>query len=208
MGKLVLIRHGVTQYNLDHRFCGLTDAPLVSEGVDGSKVLAKKLASIRFTAVYSSELIRSYQTAQIVLNENHQSNLNIERDSQLNERDYGALTGKSHQEAKDLLGEEQVQIWRRDWDTCPPGGESLKDVYNRVIPLFKDKILPQLTNPDSAVLIAAHGNSLRALVYYLDQLSIVDLAKLEIVYDKPYIYEFDQNGLHRRVDKIPRSASH
>lgn len=207
MGKLVLVRHGVTQYNLDHRFCGLTDVPLISEGINGTKALALKLVNIHFTAVFSSQLMRAYQTAEIILNENNQPDIDIKQYPQLNERDYGSLTGKSHQEVEALLDGEQVQLWRRGWEDKPPGGESLKDVYNRVMPLFKDKILPQLTNPLSAVLISAHGNSLRALIYYLDQLSLDDLAKLEIVYNEPYIYEFDQNGMHKRVDKIYRQAN-
>lgn len=204
MGKLVLIRHGVTQYNLDHRFCGLTDIPLAPAGIEDSKKLARDLKNFQFTNVFTSTLKRAYQTAEIILNENNQSDLGIVKYSQLNERDYGSLTGKSHREVDELLGKEQVQLWRRGWDIRPPEGESLKDVYNRIIPLFKDKILPQLTSPSSAILISAHGNSLRALIYYLDQLSIEDLAKLEIVYNEPYIYEFDQNGMHKRIDKILR----
>lgn len=206
MGKLYLVRHGKTQYNLDHRFCGLTDAPLVVEGIKNVEEVAKLLQNIKFTAIYSSNMERAYETAKIILTEINQTNIKVNKDPRLNERDYGVLTGKYHQEAEDFLGFEQVQLWRRGWDTRPPEGESLKDVYNRVVPMFKDEILPELIAPESEVLICAHGNCLRALVTYLDQLSLEELAKLEIVYDQVYIYEFDENGLHQSLDDIPRQS--
>lgn len=206
MGKLYLVRHGKTQYNLDHRFCGLTDIPLVLEGIKNAEEIAKLLQNINFTAVYSSNLERAYETAKIILSETNQTDIKVNKDPRLNERDYGVLTGKYHQEAEDFLGSEQVQLWRRGWDTRPPEGESLKDVYNRVVPMFKDKILPQLIVPEFAVLICAHGNCLRALITYLDQLNFEELAKLEIVYDRAYIYEFDENGLHLSLDDIARQS--
>ncbi|EKD23112.1 MAG: 2,3-bisphosphoglycerate-dependent phosphoglycerate mutase [uncultured bacterium] len=206
MGKLYLVRHGKTQYNLDHRFCGLTDVPLVVDGIKNAETIAKLLHDVKFTAVYSSNLERAYETAKIILTETNQTHVKVNKDPRLNERDYGVLTGKYHQEAEDFLGKEQVQLWRRGWDTCPPEGESLKDVYNRAVPMFKDEIFPQLVKPESAVLICAHGNSLRALITYLDQPSLAELAKLEIVYDQAYIYEFDENGLHQSLDEIPRQS--
>lgn len=204
MGKLFLVRHGKTQYNLDHKFCGLTDIDLVSEGVKNTHKLAICFAGVKFTRVYSSNLKRAIQTAQIILDDLHQTDIKIIVDSRLNERDYGELTGKLHSEVEKFLGEEQINLWRRGWDATPPAGESLQDVYNRAIPFFKDEILPFLTKKNENILITAHGNSLRALIIYLDNLNLDQIVHLEIIYDRPYIYEFDENGMHRVIDKIPR----
>lgn len=204
MGKLILIRHGKTQYNLDHRFCGLTDVSLVSDGIENAQALAALLRQYQLTQVYSSSLKRAIETAEIILQKINQSEIKIQPDQRLNERDYGLLTGKFHQEVERFFNKDEVELWRRGWDARPPEGESLADVYNRSIPFFKDKIFPQLLNPQNVVLIVAHGNSLRALISYLDSLDLDQIAKLEIVYDQPYIYEFDQNGLHKKIDKIPR----
>ena len=138
--------------------------------------------------MHTSALIRAQLTGQIILDVLEQDNLETIENQALNERDYGELTGLNKDEARENFGVDQVQIWRRSYDTPPPGGESLKDTYNRVIPYFESEILPLMK--DKNVLISAHGNSLRALVKYLDSISEKDIVKLEIATGEPIFYKF------------------
>ncbi len=138
--------------------------------------------------MHTSGLVRAQLTGKIILDELELGHLETVKNEALNERDYGELTGLNKDEARQSFGVEQVQIWRRSYDVPPPGGESLKDTYNRVIPYFETQIKPSIE--DKNVLISAHGNSLRALVKYLEDISEEDIVKLEIGTGEPIVYKF------------------
>ena len=142
--------------------------------------------------MFTSKLTRAQLTGEIILQEMNQSDLVTVKDQSLNERAYGDLTGMNKDEARAQFGEDQVQIWRRSYDVSPPKGESLKDTYDRVIPFFKDTIEPEITTKN--ILIAAHGNSLRALVKHLENISKEEIVKLEIATGIPIIYKFSDGN--------------
>ena len=187
---LVLVRHGQSEWNAKNLFTGWKDPGLTENGTAEAIRAGKHLKSLglSFDVLYTSALVRAQLTGKIMLDELGQSDLEIIEDKALNERDYGELTGLNKDEARKNFGIEQVQVWRRSYDIAPPGGESLKDTYNRVIPYFENKIQPLMK--DKNVLISAHGNSLRALVKYLDDISETDIIKLEIGTGEPIVYKF------------------
>ena len=187
---LVLVRHGQSEWNEKNLFTGWKDPGLTQKGVEEAKKAGHQLnkLGLNFDIMHTSGLIRAQLTGQIILDILGQDNLEIIENQALNERDYGELTGLNKDEARENFGVDQVQIWRRSYDTPPPGGESLKDTYNRVIPYFKSEILPLMK--DKNILISAHGNSLRALVKYLDSISEEDIVKLEIATGEPIFYKF------------------
>lgn len=203
MGLLILVRHGQTNFNLDHRFCGWTDESLATVGQKTANFLAQKLKKYHFDYVYSSDLSRASQTALLILKKIGQSNLPIIQSRAIKERDYGDLTGRTHESAEQEFGAEMVESWRRGWRQTPPGGESLFDVYNRVVPFFQKEILPKLIKEQATILISTHGNSLRALIKYLDQINDKQISNLEIVYGEPYVYQIT-NSQVKRLDKNPR----
>ena len=187
---LVLVRHGQSEWNEKNLFTGWKDPGLTQKGIEEAKKAGHQLnkLGLNFDIMHTSALIRAQLTGQIILDVLKQDNLETIKNQALNERDYGELTGLNKDEAKENFGVDQVQIWRRSYDTPPPGGESLKDTYNRVIPYFKSEILPLMK--DKNILISAHGNSLRALVKYLDSISEKDIVKLEIATGEPIFYKF------------------
>ncbi len=187
---LVLVRHGQSEWNAKNLFTGWKDPGLTENGTAEAIRAGKHLKSLglSFDVLYTSALVRAQLTGKIMLDELGQSDLETIEDKALNERDYGELTGLNKDEARENFGIEQVQVWRRSYDIAPPGGESLKDTYNRVIPYFENKIQPLMK--DKNVLISAHGNSLRALVKYLDDISETDIIKLEIGTGEPIVYKF------------------
>ena len=187
---LVLVRHGQSEWNAKNLFTGWKDPSLTEKGTAEAIRAGKHLKSLglSFDVLYTSALVRAQLTGKIMLDELGQSDLETIEDKALNERDYGELTGLNKDEARENFGIEQVQVWRRSYDIAPPGGESLKDTYNRVIPYFENKIQPLMK--DKNVLISAHGNSLRALVKYLDDISEADIIKLEIGTGEPIVYKF------------------
>jgi len=187
---LVLVRHGQSEWNAKNLFTGWKDPGLTENGTAEAIRAGKHLKSLglSFDVLYTSALVRAQLTGKIMLDELRQSDLEIIEDKALNERDYGELTGLNKDEARENFGIEQVQVWRRSYDIPPPGGESLKDTFNRVIPYFENKIQPLMK--DKNVLISAHGNSLRALVKYLDDISETDIIKLEIGTGEPIVYKF------------------
>jgi len=187
---LVLVRHGQSEWNEKNLFTGWKDPGLTHKGVEEAKKAGYQLnkLGLNFDIMHTSALIRAQLTGQIILDVLEQDNLETIENQALNERDYGELTGLNKDEARENFGVDQVQIWRRSYDTPPPGGESLKDTYNRVIPYFESEILPLMK--DKNVLISAHGNSLRALVKYLDSISEKDIVKLEIATGEPIFYKF------------------
>ena len=187
---LVLVRHGQSEWNAKNLFTGWKDPGLTEKGTAEAIRAGNHLKSLglSFDVLYTSALVRAQLTGKIMLDELGQSDLETIEDKALNERDYGELTGLNKDEARENFGIEQVQVWRRSYDIAPPGGESLKDTYNRVIPYFENKIQPLMK--DKNVLISAHGNSLRALVKYLDDISEADIIKLEIGTGEPIVYKF------------------
>lgn len=187
---LVLVRHGQSEWNEKNLFTGWKDPGLTQKGIEEAKKAGHQLnkLGLNFDIMHTSALIRAQLTGQIILDVLKQDNLETIKNQALNERDYGELTGLNKDEAREKFGVDQVQIWRRSYDTPPPGGESLKDTYNRVIPYFEREIFPLMK--DKNVLISAHGNSLRALVKYLDKISEEDIIKLEIATGEPIFYKF------------------
>lgn len=193
MAKLVLLRHGESQWNLENRFTGWVDVPLSPKGEQEAKAAGQKLAGITFDRAYTSVLKRAIDTLTIVLEVIGQTGIPIEKDKALNERLYGELQGLNKAETAKKFGDQQVKIWRRSFDVRPPGGESLKDTADRVLPYYEQHIRPQILAGKN-ILIAAHGNSLRALVMQLDKLSKEAVLELNIPTGAPLFYEFDQAG--------------
>lgn len=193
MGRLVLLRHGESQWNLENRFTGWVDVPLSSRGIQEAKNAGEKLRPYRFDRAFTSVLQRANETLRIVLEVIGQTTIPTERDKALNERMYGELQGLNKAETAKKYGEDQVKIWRRSYDVRPPGGESLKDTAERVLPYYQKVIKPHLTAGET-ILIAAHGNSLRALVMELEQLTKEQVLELNIPTGAPLLYELDPNG--------------
>ncbi|WHZ23470.1 MAG: Phosphoglycerate mutase [Nitrospira sp.] len=193
MSKLVLIRHGESQWNLENRFTGWVDVPLSPKGVEEAKAAGKKLAGFTFDRAFSSVLARANDTLRLILEAIGQTAIPIEKDKALNERMYGELQGLNKAETAKKYGDEQVKIWRRSYDVRPPGGESLKDTAERVLPYYDSRIKPCVLKGES-ILIAAHGNSLRALVMQLDRLTKEQVLELNIPTGAPLLYELDASG--------------
>jgi 2,3-bisphosphoglycerate-dependent phosphoglycerate mutase len=193
MGRLVLLRHGESQWNLENRFTGWVDVPLSQRGMQEAKNAGDKLRGFTFDRAFTSVLVRANETLRIVLETIGQTTIPIEKDKALNERMYGELQGLNKAETAKKYGDEQVKIWRRSFDVRPPGGESLKDTAERVLPYYERHIKPYVLKGET-ILIAAHGNSLRALVMELERLSREQVLELNIPTGAPLLYEFDQNG--------------
>ncbi|NUQ82006.1 MAG: 2,3-bisphosphoglycerate-dependent phosphoglycerate mutase [Bacteroidetes bacterium] len=193
MGKLVLIRHGESIWNLENRFTGWIDVDLTPKGINEAKDSGRKIKDIKFDIAYTSVLKRAIDTLQYALEEAGQTHLNVIRDQALNERHYGDLQGKNKAETAKEFGEEQVHIWRRSYDIAPPNGESLKDTAARAIPYFKSEILPKVVAGKNVV-VSAHGNSLRAIVMDLDALTREQVLELNIPNGVPIVYDFDSTG--------------
>jgi len=219
MQKLVLVRHGESTWNKENRFSGWTDVDLSEKGVEEAHEAGRTLRKegYMFDVAYTSVLKRAIRTLWIILDELDQMWITVHNSWRLNERHYGALQGLNKAEMAAKYGEEQVLVWRRSYDVRPPtlevsderypGSdpryrnmsksdiplcESLKDTVNRFLPYWHDTLAPAIES-GKRVLIAAHGNSLRALVKYLDNLSETDIVKLNIPTGIPLVYELDEN---------------
>ncbi len=192
MPRLILLRHGESSWNRENRFTGWVDVPLSAKGEEESRCAGEKLKGYKIDKIYTSVLKRAVDTVEISLKVIG-INPVIERDRALNERHYGDLQGLNKAETIKRYGEAQVQIWRRSYDVQPPNGESLKDTVARVLPYWKEKILPDIRSGKN-VLVVAHGNSLRALVMHLDGMSKEDVIELNIPTGVPIVYDFDENG--------------
>ena len=191
MTNLTLVRHGQSDWNNKNLFTGWENPGLTKKGVEEAHKTGNLLKeeNKNYSYLFTSILDRAINTADIILEELGIDQINIIRDQALNERDYGELTGLNKDAARKKWGEDQVHIWRRSFDIPPPGGESLKDTAERVIPYFRDKILPLLIE-DNNILISAHGNSLRALVMHIEGLSSEEILTREIATGQPVSYEF------------------
>ncbi len=199
MGVLVLVRHGQSQWNEQNLFTGWRDPDLTEQGISEARAAGHALKAeleaqgILFDHGFTSELQRAQKTCALLLETQGQTDLPVTRNIALNERDYGDLSGLNKDDARAKWGEEQVHIWRRSYDTPPPGGESLKDTAERVLPYFQTEILPRVTAGEN-ILVAAHGNSLRALVMVLDGLGEDEIIDVNIATGVPYIYRLAADG--------------
>ncbi len=199
MAQMVLIRHGESQWNLENRFTGWVDVPLSPKGEQEAREAGGKLRDFRFDVAFTSVLTRAVHTLEIVLDVIGRPDLLIEKDQALNERMYGDLQGLDKAETIKKYGEHQVKLWRRSYDVRPPGGESLKDTADRVLPYYQRRIWPELSAGRN-LLVVAHGNSLRALVMHLDNLSREEVLELNIPTGAPLFYELNGEGkvlIHR-----------
>jgi 2,3-bisphosphoglycerate-dependent phosphoglycerate mutase len=192
---LVLVRHGQSEWNLKNLFTGWRDVDLTDVGVNEAKTAGKKLKAkgLAFDLVFTSALKRAQRSADLILGELGQTNLPITRDLALNERDYGDLSGLNKDDARAKWGEEQVHVWRRSYAVAPPGGESLRDTGARVWPYYIHNIQPHVLR-GQRVLIAAHGNSLRALIMALDGLSADEIVKTELATGVPIVYRLNADS--------------
>lgn len=226
MAQLVLIRHGESVWNKKNVFTGWVDVPLSAKGIDEALKAGDKLSDIAFGVVYTSVQVRAIQTAMIALaksssdktpviihaegkmaewtgiysEEMKKNIIPVYRDWHLNERYYGQLQGKNKAETAEAYGEEQVHQWRRSYDVAPPEGECLKDTAERTIPFFEEKILRDLQEGKN-VLVSAHGNSLRSIVMFIENLSREEVLKLEIPTGSPLLFDY-RNGKLTRTSEV------
>lgn len=217
MGKLILVRHGQSIWNLQNRFTGWTDVPLSEKGVKEAKQAGKKLKNYKLDLAFTSTLTRAHDTLFKIIEENgnietykiiHKSpknwynhytknkedkkSIDIIISEKLNERFYGDLQGLNKEETAKKYGKEQVHLWRRSYDIAPPNGESLKMTCQRTNPFYKTNIIPQLQG-GKTIIIVAHGNSLRAITKEIENLTSKEILNVEIKTGVPIIYTFDKN---------------
>jgi 2,3-bisphosphoglycerate-dependent phosphoglycerate mutase len=202
-GTLVLVRHGQSEWNLKNLFTGWRDVDLTEQGRAEAKAGAEKLKAkgLKFDIAFTSALQRAQKTCQIILDTVGQPDLETIRDQALNERDYGDLSGLNKDDARAKWGEEQVHIWRRSYDIQPPGGESLKDTGARVWPYYMHTMQPHVLRGET-VLVAAHGNSLRALIMALEGKSGEEIVKLELATGVPIVYTLNADSTVKSKDVL------
>lgn len=201
MSLFVIVRHGQSQWNLENRFTGNVDTPLTDLGRHEARQAGALLKNNRFHVGFTSLLQRAIETMTIILQETSQTDLPLERNAALNERMYGQLQGMNKTEVEAQFGAEQLFQWRRGYADQPPGGESLADTYNRVVPYFETTILPHL-HADEHVLVVAHGNSLRALMMRLEGITPKGIEQVELATGVPRQYTFDsQSGTFSLLEK-------
>lgn len=221
MSYLILVRHGESRWNLANKFTGWVDVPLSEIGIHEALITAERLNNIKLDVAFTSKLIRAHETLGLILahqektgiflHESKKRNfwskhskgvdfdeteLPIYSSDKINERYYGALQGLNKDDARLKWGKEKVFQWRRSYDIRPPGGESLKDVVKRAVPYFKNNIMPQIRKHKN-VIVVAHGNSLRAIIKHIDNISDDEIPHLELQTGKPIIYEYDGGKLHK-----------
>lgn len=222
MSQLILLRHGQSTWNKKNLFTGWVDVTLSKEGILEARKVKQQLLNIPINVVFTSKLIRSIQTALIVLEDREKSPLFIHKENPkiikwtsfqnkeeeedvipvfsseaLNERMYGDLQGKNKKQIEQQFGKEQLQLWRRSYKTKPPGGESLFDTAQRTLPFFNEHIIPECQKGHN-VLVSAHGNSLRSILMELDALSEEEIVSLNIATGEPIVYHFDNQKFTRK----------
>ncbi|RIX99164.1 2,3-bisphosphoglycerate-dependent phosphoglycerate mutase [Aureimonas flava] len=192
---LVLVRHGQSEWNLKNLFTGWRDPDLTEQGVEEARAAGRRLkaAGLRFDVAFTSVLSRAQRTLALIEGELGQGGIETHRDQALNERDYGDLSGLNKDDARAKWGEDQVHVWRRSYDVPPPGGESLKDTGARVWPYYIHRIQPQVLG-GGTVIVAAHGNSLRALIMALDGLSGEEIVGQELATGVPIVYRLNADS--------------
>jgi 2,3-bisphosphoglycerate-dependent phosphoglycerate mutase len=192
MATLIIFRHGQSVWNLENKFTGWVDVALTEKGINEAKAAGEKLKPYQFDKAYTSDLQRAQKTLELALEVCDQSSIPVIKNKALNERMYGDLQGLDKTETAKKFGDDQVKIWRRSYDIAPPNGESLKDTAARVIPYFESVIIPEL-KAGKNIVIAAHGNSLRALIMYLEKMSPEQILEFEIGTAQPRIYQLDKD---------------
>jgi 2,3-bisphosphoglycerate-dependent phosphoglycerate mutase len=192
---LVLVRHGQSDWNLKNLFTGWKDPDLTEKGQAEAKAAGQRLKALglNFDIAFTSALTRAQHTCRLILNELNQNDLKTIREQALNERDYGDLSGLNKDDARAKWGEEQVHVWRRSYDVPPPNGESLKDTVARVLPYYCQEILPRVLRGERLI-VAAHGNSLRALVMVLDRLTPDTIPSMELDTGVPLVYRLNADS--------------
>ena len=192
---LVLVRHGESEWNKKNLFTGWRDVDITEKGIAEARAAGSALKGqgLRFDVAFTSALVRAQHSLDLMLDELGQWSIPVFKNQALNERDYGELSGLNKDDARKKWGEERVHIWRRSYDVAPPGGESLKDTAARVLPYYIHDMLPRVLRGDN-VLVAAHGNSLRALVMVLENLSPQAIVKREIATGTPLIYRLNADS--------------
>ena len=202
MNSLILLRHGQSQWNLENRFTGWKDVPLTTKGIEEANKagLLIKENKIKIDVIFSSILQRANKTAELALKKKdfvhlwNNNQLIMTKSQNLNERDYGDLVGLNKEETAEKFGKDQVHIWRRSYDVSPPGGESLKNVVDRVGPYFEKFIMPHLLN-DKNIIIVAHGNSLRAIMIKIGLYKPEEISKIELPTGSPFVVNFSSGNL-------------
>ena len=192
MATLIIFRHGQSVWNLENKFTGWVDVELTEKGMQEAKNAGEKLKPFHFDLAFASDLKRAQNTLKLALEVSNQPNVPTTYNKALNERMYGDLQGLDKTATAQKYGDEQVKIWRRSYDIAPPNGESLKDTAARVIPYYEKEIAPKL-KANKNVVIAAHGNSLRALIMYLENMTPEQILQFEIGTAQPRLYELDNN---------------
>lgn len=200
---LVLVRHGQSEWNLKNLFTGWKDVELTAQGEAEAHAAGQRLKAkgLRFDVAYTSALKRAQNTLAIILGELGQTGLPETRDQALNERDYGDLVGLNKDDARKKWGEEQVHQWRRSYDIAPPGGESLKDTLARALPYYMKHIQPDVLS-GKRVIVAAHGNSLRALIMAIEGLSPDEILKKELSTGVPIVYRLKADSRPESIDVL------
>jgi 2,3-bisphosphoglycerate-dependent phosphoglycerate mutase len=226
MVYLVLVRHGQSIWNLENRFTGWIDVSLSRKGILEAKKAGKILSNFKFDLAFTSRLLRAQETLYEILNSNKyclkyvrihdddekhknwyshfntikedEKELKIFVSSALNERYYGDLQGLNKDETKKKYGEEKVQLWRRSFNICPPKGESLEDTFARAVPYYREMILPEIKKGKN-IIISAHGNSLRAIIMSIENLTGEEILKVEIPTGRPIVYELDEEDKYLRI---------
>jgi len=205
---LVLVRHGESEWNKLNLFTGWKNPDLTEKGIAEARAAGRLLKAdgYKFDVAFTSDLLRAQHTLKLMLQELGQVGLPTHESQKLNERDYGDLSGLNKDEARAKWGEKQVHIWRRSFDVSPPGGESLKDTAARVLPYYEAEIWPAVTAGRN-VLVAAHGNSLRALIMRLERLTGEQIVARELATGVPIVYRLNPDGtVLERKDIVPGSA--
>lgn len=199
--QLAIVRHGQSEYNLQNRFTGFADVDLTTQGREEAAMCGRKLQGMHFDACFTSVLKRAIETLAIILDTINQKELPVYKDAALNERNYGDLQGLNKAETAEKYGAEQVTLWRRSFDVAPPGGESLKQTQERVLPYYYAHVEPLLQQGKN-VLIVAHGNSLRALMMHLENLSPDAISHVDLLTGVPRVYDFDESGKISYVEHL------
>lgn len=192
MAQLTIVRHGQSEWNLQNRFTGWVDVALTEKGMEEARQAGEILKDFHFDEAYTSSLKRAQDTLQSILEVGNQTGIPITRNEALNERHYGDLQGLNKAETADKFGADQVHTWRRSYDIAPPNGESLKDTAARVLPYYEAEIEPKL-KAGKNILIAAHGNSLRALIMHIEKLTPEQILQREIGTGRPIVYTFNSD---------------
>ena len=200
MSKLIILRHGESEWNKLNLFTGWEDVSLTDQGKIEAKLAAFAIQNLKVDVnhAYTSALKRASKTLEIVLNV-LKKNIPIISDKALNERNYGSLTGMNKDDARNKWGDEQVKLWRRSYDIAPENGESLKDTCNRTIPYFKKNILPKLHDGEN-VIITAHGNSLRSIIMHVEGLSEEAIVNVEVTTGIPIVYEYENKKIIKKTE--------